>query len=420
MESHLAEKPTRADTDWSLLGLLRTIHAHRRPFLALALGLPLVTALVVLFVPNRYTAQGTILLEVSEATAASDLMGQLSMLTGIAPQAPTSEIYLAILKSRRVGEAVARALDLPSHFGIEAPDPAQVMELTLLELGRRVAFETPDAVSIRIRATDPDPRMAAAMVNAYLDQLQEANQTLALSRARRTRKLVEKALAETTAELDSLREAMRSFQETYGVIALDEQTKGTLELLAGLQTKLLELETQRDALAGFQKEGSAELRRLDLEIASLRKKIAELTGRFEEQARQGVRGALTARDPGELVLPLARIPELADRYARLLMQQKVLEAKYNVLATRLEQTKIEESQSLPSFEILDRAVPPFRKSGPNRKMFVLGALLAGILAGTLLAVFLEDVSRRLDPAAREELARMLPAFLRRPPNRGRV
>jgi uncharacterized protein involved in exopolysaccharide biosynthesis len=90
----------------------------------------------------------------------------------------------------------------------------------------------------------------------------------------------------------------------------------------------------------------------------------------------------------------------------------VLETKYGVLAGRLEQTKIDESQSLPTFEVLDRAVAPYRKSGPKRTLFVGAAFLGGLLAGVLLAVLLEDVSRRMDDGTRRELLGMLPPALR--------
>jgi uncharacterized protein involved in exopolysaccharide biosynthesis len=113
------------------------------------------------------------------------------------------------------------------------------------------------------------------------------------------------------------------------------------------------------------------------------------------------------------MLSLDTVPELAGEYAGLYMDLQVQEAKYNVLATRLEQTKIEESRSLPSFEILDHARIPHRKSGPNRTLTVLAALAVGLVSGILLALLLEDLEHRMDPATRSELAAFLPRFLAR-------
>jgi len=290
------------------------------------------------------------------------------------------------------------------------------MEITLRQLHKRVLFDDPDDVTIHIEATDPDPVMAAAVVNVHLDELERANQTLSLSRARRTRRLVENALNQTQRDLEAARHELGAFQAEFGVFSLDEQTKSTLKLIATLQGQLVEVQTERAALHGFQQRGSAQLRNLDLRIEALQSQIDQLTGRIASHPNSEKDlgdGATVAETDGRFFLPLTRVPELTETYSRIVMNVEVLESKYGVLATRLEQTKIEESQSIPSFEILDHARKPFQKSGPNRTMYVLVALAAGVIAGVLLAVFLEDVSKRLDESTQDELVGMLPKPVRR-------
>jgi uncharacterized protein involved in exopolysaccharide biosynthesis len=107
------------------------------------------------------------------------------------------------------------------------------------------------------------------------------------------------------------------------------------------------------------------------------------------------------------------MPVLASQYARIFIDLRVQEAKYNVLATQLEQTKIEESQSVPTFEVLDWGTRPYRKSGPFRRLFTMAALVGGTLTGLLTAVFLEELSRRVDRRTREEFRGLVPAPIRR-------
>ncbi len=392
------------------MGLLRILHRWRRMVLALALGLPIVTAIVVAFLPNLYAAEGTILLEMAESQPGLEVLSQITALTGMPSQAPSADAYMAILRSRRVGAAVADSLDLADHFGVRAASPEQRMEKTLLKLKERMHIENPDQATLRLRATDRDPVLAAAMVNGFLDQLIAANQTLALTRARRTRQLVEHGMTETETELEAARGRMAEFQTKYGVFSLDDQTRGTLDLVAELQGKLLEAQTQRDALAGLYQEGSAAMRNLDHLIAALEERIHRIVGELPAPPAN-VAGMPPAAPPAGqdgFMLPLKKVSALGGAYAHLFLDLKVLEAKYNVLATRFEQTKIEESQSVPTFEVLDRAERPFRKSGPNRKLFVGAAFLGGLLAGILLAVLLEDLDRRLDSETRSELLSMLP------------
>lgn len=408
-------RPGGDHTEPSLMGLIRVVYRWRRIAIGLALGLPLITALILLAVPNVYTASGTILLEVSDSGSSTALLGQISALAGLpTTQTRSAEVYQAILRSRRVGAAVAESLHLADHFGIKGRTPEHRMQNTLVVMEKRVRFVTKGAATLHIQATDRDAEMAAVIVNSFLDHLVDANQSMSLSRARRTRRQVEGALQQTGLELEVARNRMGDFQRQYGVFSLDDQTRGTLDLIADLQGQLLKTQTRQDALGGLYQESSTELRNLDHVITALKSRISKLVGTLGTNSGEvkGVVWQTPAEGDGEgFFLPLSQVPELSGQYARILMDLKVLETKYTVLATHLEQTKIEESQSLPTFEILDRAETPFRKSGPNRRLYVFAALMAGLLAGILLPVLLEDAARHLDEATQQELIGMLPAPL---------
>jgi uncharacterized protein involved in exopolysaccharide biosynthesis len=404
------------------MGLLRVIHRWRRVVLALAVGLPVLTAIVVVFVPNRYTARGTILLEIASGDQSMQMLGQLSELAGIAglpTKAPSSEAYLAILHSRRVGVVVVDSLGLVKYYRIRAARPDEAMEKALRKLASRVRIESPDAATLRVSVTDRNPSMAAAIANAFLERLRQANATLAFTRARRTRLMVENSMRQTEVELEAARRRMTEFQSRYGVFSLDDQTKGTLTLVAELQGKLVAAQTERDALGAVYGESSTRMRALQTEIDVLQSRIQQLAGQLGDASGGAPGGAgVPAGRPSEaesdnFVLRLNRVPELAGAYARGMMDLKVLEAKYGVLAGRLEQTKIDESEANPTFEVLDRAERPYRKSGPNRTLFVLAAFFGGTLAGVLLAVLLEDLSRHIDPETWRELRDMLRSSLRR-------
>jgi uncharacterized protein involved in exopolysaccharide biosynthesis len=410
--------PSASQGEASITGLLRVINRWRRPFLLLALGLPFLTAVVMLLTSNKYTARGTILVEVPEGGMGADILSQITEFTGLPGQVPPTEMYLAILKSDRVAMAVIDSVDLTVYYDTKGDTPGIRREKTLRKLRKRTEASTDDYITINVTATDKSPRIASNIVNAYLAQLEEANKLLALSRARRTRQLVGEALDQTRAEVDSTRRRMQLFQERYGVFSIEKQTEGTLELIGTLQTELLAAQTKRDALRGFSSEGSSQLQNLELQIRALRSQIAQLVGQVEVVARgelekTGEEGRAGSVRRGEsFFLPLNELPGLAGEYAGILTDLKVLEAKYTVLATQLEQTKIEESQSIPSFEILDWARPPYEKSGPHRTINVLAALLGGILAGVLATLLFDELDRRFDAESRRLLVEILPGSVR--------
>lgn len=395
----------------SLRGVTRAIHKRRPIFLGFALGLPVLAAAFMLLTPNRFTAGGQIICETPTGGMAlpTQLLGQFSSITGIPTQGSPVDMFLVILKSRSVATAVAEKLKLPDYYRIKADSEEARMEKTLLKLGKRTTFDSPDLISIHLTATDQSPEMAAKIVNQYLDELETASQTLTFSRARKTRILVEEAFKSTETSLDSTRTRLQHFQQQYGVFSIEKQTEGTLELLTGLQTRLLTVQTERNQLSEYTNPNSPRLKALDSEIAAIRDQINHLTGSLQTGAT-----ATRINVPHQGgVRPLEDLPGLSTEYAKIFIDLQVQEAKYNVLAAQLEQSKIEESKSVPAFEILDRAVPPYRKSGPYRTVFTLAAAVAGTLTGLLLTVILEDLSHRIDPSTRNEIKDLLTVPFRR-------
>lgn len=394
-----------ADSGGSLLGLIRNVYRWRKLIGSLVICFGLLTVIIVAFLPNAYHARGTILLEMSDSPISLDILGSLGPLAGLSGNTSSAEVYLAILQSRMVKEAVIDSLNLSTYYNIDGVSAAQIMEKTCNKLEDKVRFAFPETVTLSITTEDSDPEMAAKITNVFLNRLVHANQTLALSRSHRTRLMIEDALAKTEIEIEAARVQLGQFQTRNGVFALDEQTKATLTMIAQLQGQLLEAQTRRIALAGVLREKSPDVRSLEMTIEAIENQIDRLVG------GQSVEGNGSDSEGNGFILPLGDVPELTGEYARIMMDLTVLETKYAVLATQLETTKIEESQSVPSFEILDRAQRPFTRSGPNRFAYILSAMALGLVIGILLALLFGELDRRVSPSIRAELIAMLPAGL---------
>ena len=74
---------------------------------------------------------------------------------------------------------------------------------------------------------------------------------------------------------------------------------------------------------------------------------------------------------------------------RLLRQVELSQEVYLTLRRELETARIEEVNDTPVITVIDEAVPPVFRSWPRRKLIVAAALLAGLLAGALIAYLLE-------------------------------
>jgi len=79
-------------------------------------------------------------------------------------------------------------------------------------------------------------------------------------------------------------------------------------------------------------------------------------------------------------------PELQMEHTRLLREVEAKQQVYITLQQQLELARIEEVKQTPIIHILDRAVPPSRKSRPNRALIVVLSALFGLVVGTSVVV----------------------------------
>jgi uncharacterized protein involved in exopolysaccharide biosynthesis len=93
------------------------------------------------------------------------------------------------------------------------------------------------------------------------------------------------------------------------------------------------------------------------------------------------------------MVPFGKAPEVGLEYVRRYRDMKYFETLYEVLAKQYEIARIDEAKDATLIQILDPAVPPERRSKPQRTIIVVASvLLAGILI--VLWVLLADATTR--------------------------
>ena len=80
-------------------------------------------------------------------------------------------------------------------------------------------------------------------------------------------------------------------------------------------------------------------------------------------------------------------PELFMVFSRLFREVEVKKEVYLTLQQQLELARIEEVKQSPILHILDHAIPPSRKSSPNRVLFLVVFLFLGLIYSSLRVVY---------------------------------
>ncbi|HUY81709.1 MAG TPA: GNVR domain-containing protein [Acidobacteriaceae bacterium] len=116
------------------------------------------------------------------------------------------------------------------------------------------------------------------------------------------------------------------------------------------------------------------MQRLKREIASLEAQLSKL-----QESQSALR-------PGDTEVSASRIPKVAVEYTRRLRDVKYHEALFDILSKQYAAARIDEAKSAPLIQVVDRATPPDKKSGPIRWLIIFGAGAGGLLLSCLYAL----------------------------------
>jgi uncharacterized protein involved in exopolysaccharide biosynthesis len=142
------------------------------------------------------------------------------------------------------------------------------------------------------------------------------------------------------------------------------------------------------------------LSQIDEHNASARDNRAKRNREFvEEQAKKAkteLDDASDALATFEAKNRRAEAPRVRAEQERLSRQVRLLEEVYVTLTKQLELAKVEEEESRPSIEVIQRPEPPLVRTSPRRTQTVVTWTLVGLVVGCLWALVSERM-RRGDP-----------------------
>jgi capsule polysaccharide export protein KpsE/RkpR len=168
-------------------------------------------------------------------------------------------------------------------------------------------------------------------------------------------------------------EEIKVFQQRTGMFQVDAQARAIIEGIARLRAGIAVKEVEAKVLRSFATAQNPDLQRVEEEIRALRGELEKV----ETSKGHGF-------DP---LMASGRVPEMGTEYLRKLRQLKYHETLYELLSKQYELAKLDEARDAVVIQVIDRAVPPERKSRPKRTLIVmLSTFIALFLSAGVLAV----------------------------------
>ncbi len=361
MSSAEPSVPVQGERDAVSVGdLLDVLKQRWRALAAITIAAGAIGVAVALLLPPTFTARATIMPPQQQSSAAASALSSLGALAGLGsvPKSP-SEQYVALMESVTVRDRIINQFKLREVYGNEYMMDAR----RRLEKNVSIASDKKSGL-ITIDVDDHDPGRAAAMANAFVDNLRFMANNLAVTEAQQRRRFFEVKLKDTQTDLTRAQLALQSSGYNAGAIKMQPQVAA--DAYARLQADVAAAEVRLQSMSSSLASTSPEVRQQQALLGALRAQLSTL----EKSSRPGAGDApADAKDNTD--------------YVSKLRDFKYQETLFDLFTRQYESARLDESREGTLIQVVDAATPPEHKSKPSRVLIVLAALAAGFVLGAL-------------------------------------
>lgn len=341
----------------NVLEALTILKQRKRALAAVFVGGTILAYCGTLLIAPTYTAKTTFVSPQQQQNSAAAALASLGALSGLAGAAVgiknPGDQYVALMQSATIADRIIDRFKLQELYESKFKSDARK------ELASNVRINSGKKDNlIYVEVDDHDPKRAAEMANAYVEELKRLNNGLSLSEAQQRRNFFQIHLEQTK---EALKIAQLNLQKTgFTSGALRSEPKAAAETFARLQAQLTASTVRLSTLRQTLNDRAPEVQQLQATVEGLQRQLALLE---QPQANNGG-------------------PDYVSAYREF----KYQETLFDIFARQYELARLDESRESSIIQVLDPATPPDRRSKPARSAI---ALLVGLtLEFAAIAFFL--------------------------------
>lgn len=354
--TELNQAATPDDDEINLLDLLQVVADNLRLLVLAPLAAGLLALGITFVIPPTFTATTVFMPPQQQQSSVAMMMQSLGALGGLAGAAAglknPNDQFVALIKSTAVADALIDRFKLMARFESDFKVDARKK----LEASSDISSGKDGLITVEV--SDTDPAFAAGLANAYVQELGNLLNRLAITEAQQRRAFFEKQLSQTKDKLTVAEQALRA--SGVNSSALKSSPEAAIKAVAELQAQLAAQEVKLASMRGYLTESAPDFRQAQTELAALRAQFAKV-----EKSSSAPSGAD------------------ADYIARF-RDVKYFETLFELFAKQFELAKVDEAREGNVIQVVDMAQPPERKSKPKKALI---AVLTTLTAGMLLLLF---------------------------------
>lgn len=299
-------------------------------------------------------------------------------------------LFMKVLESQTVQDYMVDRFDLRKHYYKHYWEDAR----DKLRSHTGIVEDKKSGV-IAITFEDRDPKFAAAVAGAYVDELNRVMTRVATSSARREREFIEQRLTEEKQTLDDSQKQFSKFASSTMALDVPQQTRVTVEAAARLQGELIASRAQLEGMEQIYARENYRVKSLQAHIAELERAMGKMNS-----------SAGNSQDPVNPYPSVRSLPQLGVQWVDLYRSTKIHETIYELLTQQFEMAKIQEAKEIPTVKVLDPPSVPEKRYPRPWFILLIGTTLSAMAScfGVVLIDRWENLSA--DDPRRTLLARI--------------
>jgi tyrosine-protein kinase Etk/Wzc len=356
VENNIPMGMQEAGDEISLLDLLQTIVDNLR---LLVLG-PLAVGVIALgysfSIAPTYTAKTQFLPPQQQQSAAASMLASLGSLGGLAGGIKNpADQFMAYMNSVTLQDSLIERFKLLDRYQAKTKTDAR------LALTGSVRVTSGKHGLMSVEVDDKDPKFAADLANAHVDELGKLLGKLATTEAQQRRLFFEKQLTLAKDKLIQSEIALKATGVSGSV--LKSNPASAVAAVAGLQAAVTAQEVKLGAMRGYLAETAPDFKQAMNELANLRAQLAK-------QEKDSPSSGAKATTEGD--------------YITKYREFKYHETLFELFGKQFELAKVDEAREGAVIQVLDEAQAPERKSKPKKAII---AIIATLVTGFALLFF---------------------------------
>lgn len=382
------------ETEIDLIELFKAVWKKKWLILFLMIICGGIAAAYAFYLPFIYKAEARIMPAGGSSSGGGRLAGLMSQYGGLASMMGISmpegsggdgAVMIDVMKGNTVVDAIIDKFNLMEQYKAKYRIQARKAVLKNFE----AETDTKGSKIITLSYLDKDPQKAADIVNSFIEELQKKMTEMSLSQAQQKRAFYETQLAEVQQELSDAEEAMMKYQQSSGVIVMEEQAKALINAIKELRSQIAAKNVEVSSMKSYARRDNPMLKLAQSELAAMQQELKNL----EEEQR---RTAPLTDENKKTMISAGEIPELSVEYQHYFRALKVAETKYEFMLSQFETARLGAISDFSTISIIDPAIPPDFREKPHRTTIILvGAFLGFFLpSGWISGKFIMKESQK--------------------------